>query len=430
MKKIFWGLCLLLTPCFNIIDIVPDIFGCLLIRSGLKELSLINDSLAYARQGLKKLMWLEGAKLASLLLLWLFRDETTTLLLTFIFSVLEILFYFPLFQNLFDGLESLGTKHEIRPLMEHCDTAKLLLKIFIAVKCTAATLPEMLCLIDPVLTGDFPPNYLQISAQIKATRILGSLVQYIAVAVFALAIIIYLKKITSSVEADENALTSLKNELNEKIGPKEKRLLAVDKSIWLLYLTAILSIRLYLSYYNPICDFLMFITLYMAAKGFLPKDEHRSWRIKCIVLGTVSAAGFMLRSYGVGFFYPSFTAQWQRFFPVYPMGVLSALCLGIGLFMMVSLLDKISCQVTSKPIRSPNTLRSLAVIIAILSFFDYSFAGIYHFATIFTGNIIRLQYALDAANALIGGLRLVLCAVFVFKYTSLCLNLREEVKIN
>ena len=111
MKKIFWGLCLLLTPCFNIIDLIPDIFGCLLIRSGLKELSLINDSLAYARQGLKKLMWLEGAKLASLLLLWLFRDETTTLLLTFIFSVLEILFYFPLFQNLFDGLESLGTKH-------------------------------------------------------------------------------------------------------------------------------------------------------------------------------------------------------------------------------------------------------------------------------------------------------------------------------
>ena len=429
MKKIFWGLCLLLTPCFNIIDILPDVLGCLLLRSGLKEVSLINDSLSNARQDLKKLMWLEGAKLASFALLWIFRDDTTTLLLTFVFSTLELLFYFPFVTNLFNGLESLGTKHGISPIIEHSDTAKLLLKLFIVIRCCTATLPEMTCLVDPVLNGDFSANYLAVSAQLKATKYLATIVQYIAVGAFGIAIMLYLKKITRAIRALPEAINSLKTELVEKIGPEQKKLLAFDKSLWLLYLAAVLSIRFYLSYYNPICDFLMFIPLYLAAKPVFDKERLSAWRTKCVVLGVIGAICFVLRSYGAGFFYPSFTAQWQRFIPVYPAGILSAISLAMGMFMMIKLLGNFREQIISKPLKT-TSLRVLAVIISILGFFDYSFPGLYHFVTIFTGNAVRLQYTLDAINASLSAIRIILCAVFVFKFTSICLKLREEVKLN
>ena len=429
MKKIFWGLCLLLTPCFNIIDILPDVLGCLLIRSGLKEVSLINDSLSNARQDLKKLMWLEGSKLASIALLWIFRDDTTTLLLTFVFSTLELLFYFPFVTNLFNGLESLGTKHGISPIIEHSDTAKLLLKLFIVIRCCTATLPEMTCLVDPVLNGDFSANYLAVSAQLKATKYLATIVQYIAVGAFGIAIMLYLKKITRAIRALPEAISSLKTELVEKIGPEQKKLLAFDKSLWLLYLAAVLSIRFYLSYYNPICDFLMFIPLYLAAKPVFDKERLSAWRTKCVVLGVIGAICFVLRSYGAGFFYPSFTAQWQRFIPVYPAGILSAISLAMGMFMMIKLLGNFREQIISKPLKT-TSLGVLAVIISILSFFDYSFPGLYHFVTIFTGNAVRLQYTLDTINASLSAIRIILCAVFVFRFTSVCLKLREEVKLN
>lgn len=110
------GCIFLFNPTVNLIDVLPDVIGYLLILKGLDKLSDLDGRLRLAKQKFKAAAWIAGVKFLVMFLTPVM-DSTWYLLLAFSFGVLELIYGIPAFVGLFGGisyLEMRHTKHKTR----------------------------------------------------------------------------------------------------------------------------------------------------------------------------------------------------------------------------------------------------------------------------------------------------------------------------
>ena len=91
-RLILAGLIFFFNPCINIVDFLPDGIGCILIAAGLSRLADVGDRFYDARKYARVMIAVYAAKLAFSLYIPA-RWSDGLLPMTFIFSVLEILFF-------------------------------------------------------------------------------------------------------------------------------------------------------------------------------------------------------------------------------------------------------------------------------------------------------------------------------------------------
>ncbi|MBR5445572.1 MAG: hypothetical protein IKV57_05595, partial [Clostridia bacterium] len=96
------GFLFLINPVIHVMDILPDCIGYFLIVKGLSKTALFVDHLAVARGQFWKLALIDLVKMFSILL-WPLVSDSGMLLLTFVFSVLELMYFLPAVNSLFEG---------------------------------------------------------------------------------------------------------------------------------------------------------------------------------------------------------------------------------------------------------------------------------------------------------------------------------------
>ncbi|MBR6650970.1 MAG: hypothetical protein IKL36_06120 [Clostridia bacterium] len=111
MMLIAVGMFFLINPTVNIIDVIPDFIGYLFIISGLDRLADMEDHFAGAKKNFVLLAVISAAKTVSCLLLPVI-DGTFVILLSFVFSILEALFFIPAVVNVFGGFHYYGLRLE------------------------------------------------------------------------------------------------------------------------------------------------------------------------------------------------------------------------------------------------------------------------------------------------------------------------------
>lgn len=104
------GMVFLFNPHINIIDVLPDVIGYILILEGLFKISDLERNLLSARKRFVKLAWLSAVKFSCILLTPIF-DETLYLIFTFCFGILEMMWMIPAFIDLFAGIAFLEERH-------------------------------------------------------------------------------------------------------------------------------------------------------------------------------------------------------------------------------------------------------------------------------------------------------------------------------
>ncbi|MBQ5389367.1 MAG: hypothetical protein IIU58_00505 [Clostridia bacterium] len=109
------GLLFFCNPNLNIIDVLPDCIGCLLIVLALTKLGDLSADIGEAKRAFLTLFWITLSKLPALiLLLWItgvnVGEQTMNLVFAFSYGVLETVFALRAFSLLFDGLAYLGTR--------------------------------------------------------------------------------------------------------------------------------------------------------------------------------------------------------------------------------------------------------------------------------------------------------------------------------
>ena len=119
-KQISWGLfavafLFLFNPNITIIDPLPDFLGYIILSVALSKLAMINEHIYEAKRAFDRMIIVDIGKIIAIL--WVFgidsvsEQNTSLLLWSFIFGVLEILFAIPAFTKLFEGLSTLGNFH-------------------------------------------------------------------------------------------------------------------------------------------------------------------------------------------------------------------------------------------------------------------------------------------------------------------------------
>ena len=101
---IFTGLIFFFNPNFNMLDILPDFIGCILIMSGLSKMYMYDGNFEDAKRSAKFLLWISVIRF--ILCMWVNSGNRDYLLpFTFIACVLEAIYMISLFKGLYLGAE-------------------------------------------------------------------------------------------------------------------------------------------------------------------------------------------------------------------------------------------------------------------------------------------------------------------------------------
>lgn len=117
LGRIALGMIFLLNPNINIVDILPDFIGCVLILSGLSSLRDISDSLEDARRNFLRLFWVSLSHLPAFVLMIIISsnyvsEKSSILVFTFVYSVLEFVLINNALTSLIDGFVYIGERHD------------------------------------------------------------------------------------------------------------------------------------------------------------------------------------------------------------------------------------------------------------------------------------------------------------------------------
>lgn len=154
--SVFAGLIFIFNPCINILDILPDVFGFLLIYAGLRKQAVADGYFEDARKISLYLVFLYAAKLV--LSFDVLKDPNNSLSYTFIFSVLEIIFLLTFFHKLFYGFEYTLMRSSENLSGVRTNEAYAFSMIFVIVKCVGVVLVELFELITQGTDYDLSAN--------------------------------------------------------------------------------------------------------------------------------------------------------------------------------------------------------------------------------------------------------------------------------
>ena len=160
-KNVSWGMfavafLFLFNPTLAIIDPLPDFIGYIIISIALSKISMISESLYDAKRAFERLVIIDVGKLAAVL--WVFgidagggERNTSLLLWSFVFGVLEVLFAVPAYSRLFNGFTTLGNFYPNVAILgkkghgreSYTDFAKKFSIFFVVFKAIRVCLPEV-----------------------------------------------------------------------------------------------------------------------------------------------------------------------------------------------------------------------------------------------------------------------------------------------
>jgi hypothetical protein len=161
-KNSFWllvfGFAFFINPVPLGLDLIPDVFGCLLIYFGLTQLAYFDGMVETARRFTFYLFIVEFIKLFSMRAIFLSSISSNRLLAVTAFSIAQGFIYIVLFRQLFGGISYFAMRNNANESMKLCDNASFLTFLAFTVRVLATFLPELLALFDILLYDNATVN--------------------------------------------------------------------------------------------------------------------------------------------------------------------------------------------------------------------------------------------------------------------------------
>lgn len=157
------ALIMLFNPNINILDVLPDFIGYLLISHLIKDVALRVPFFEEARRGFLKLALLSFIKYPAFLLMVMIRGQNTLdndviTLFSFAFAVIEIILAVKVINDLFAGISYLGQRTGAKSVIGENPTADNLhtmTTVFTVLKCALYAIPEFLLLTTTADAGSY-----------------------------------------------------------------------------------------------------------------------------------------------------------------------------------------------------------------------------------------------------------------------------------
>ena len=280
------GVFFLFNPGINVVDVLPDFIGYLLIYRGLFHVSFLSDNLRQARDLIWKLAMITAVRAASAVLLP-YTSDTFTLLLVFIFAVLETMYALPAINVLFEGAYAVGTRLDCPSIyqtvektkrgkvvrtVEGGEQLKVFTVVFFLLKTVASVIPELPSL---QLTDDLSDAS---RFQLPLSMFRPWLYVFLGIIVLTVGVI-WLVRATRYINVlrrDSALIEGIRNYFDSHVAsePGLMAALRMKKVLFLVGLAAVSSITFTLDGLNVLPNVISATFLFFAFLMLLPKDKR------------------------------------------------------------------------------------------------------------------------------------------------------------
>lgn len=298
------GMIFLFNPCINIIDVLPDVIGIVLILFGIRKYADLSSELREAKKGFGKAAWVSLAGFFAMLFSPS-ADDYTKLSLAVAVWLLECIFIIPAMQKLFSGLDDLRIRLTDRGDEEVFSGAATLSSIFLVVRSAAAVLPLCMPLFfekkeEDVISGGGGTD---VESVIKVTTVICAVLSL----VIGLAWLVSALKCMAVLRGDEKFIAAADEKYNSEI--------MTDDSLWkkryLRRFCAVSSAAVIFLLGIPlggkpvIPEFMFGIVTAVAVgfSGYLLSEYRKKLYVLCGVFAVLSSASMMSGYAYAGKFY-------------------------------------------------------------------------------------------------------------------------------
>ena len=216
----------------NIIDILPDIIGYIIISLALVNLSFLHEDIDKAGKFFRYMIIVEVCKITSLF--WLFglgrvdEKNTGTLLLTFVFAIIECGILFVAYSSLFEGIQSLGFAHKNTAVLgtnapqekSYTEKIRAFTLFFIIFKSAMSVLPEFSNLTAYKYTES--SSFMYLYDFIGVLRALSFIVVMVVGVLWITKFIAYFKRLNRDVDFCSELEEQYRKKVLSKRGPLTK----------------------------------------------------------------------------------------------------------------------------------------------------------------------------------------------------------------
>lgn len=291
-------------PNINIIDLLPDCIGCLLIAWGIGRIGDLCEDLDEAKRAFFTLFWINLSKgPALILLMWIvgknMQEGTMWLLFAFCYAVAEAVFGIRAFKQLFDGLSYLGQRNDGGDFIfgmtskkgkARCyESVMRFTAFFIVLKAAACTLPEFVYI--------YPQDYINNSG-FEALRFRPLLIVFgfIVALVFGIIWLVKICKYTAHLSRFKDFWEDMHSQYVEKVLPRKGLFVMRYTKVFAYLVTAalFLTVNVYIDEYNLVPDFLAAI-LFFASACVIGKYSGgaKALKVTSVIYFVTSVASFM-----------------------------------------------------------------------------------------------------------------------------------------
>ena len=317
-KQIPWGLFIiasifLFNPNIAIFDFLPDFIGYIILSIALTKLAMINDHLYEAKRAFDRLIIIDVGKI--LAILWVFgmtfgEEQNSSLLLwSFVFGVLEILFAIPAFVKLFEGLSTLGDFYTNSSIhgskrengKSYTQKIKSLTSVLIVFKAVMTVLPELSVL--ETMTYDETSKFVSLYRYIGVMR--GFC--FIPVLIIGIVWLVRAVKYFSRIRADKTFVKEVDDEYSSKKITRSGLFIVRDVKIATLFLVlgSILSLDFIFENVNIVPDILVvpFFALSLFYFSKVSKIKKKFAIVSLVIFSILTIVEECLRFYFFDEFY-------------------------------------------------------------------------------------------------------------------------------
>lgn len=282
------GMVFLFNPNVNIVDVLPDAIGYILIIYGLKKLADFYPMLAESRKIFKTLLFVETVKIVVMFITYLFiTDKGFLLVFTFVFSFFEILYMTGAFSRFFDSMLYLGTRHDGTAVFKKASEIKTLTMVFIIARAVLPVLPELTFLSSTAEDDGYVNNYVEPVdySEFKGIFTAAAVLLLIIIGIIWLVMIV---KYLSAIRKDSIFIRNLQAYYNEVILPDTD--MFIRRRLTFAYSLFLISMLLVFNLYS---DGINFIPNFLCGAIFIIGCCALYKYSKLIIFGVIPAVGLI-----------------------------------------------------------------------------------------------------------------------------------------
>lgn len=348
MRKVLFIIAFIIfaNPLFSNIDFVPDLIGYILILIALSKATQISTKARYAYIATRNMLFVSLFKLLCMYFDIMSPDDMLSLVFSFGFFIIELVFGIPFILKMFEYFSSIVPRDDIK-LSERVDVVRLFTIIAFSLKMLLSTAPDFIVLTRPYEFISFSVDY----SMLRYPLIVISIILYLP---FMVAWIVTETKLIKRLFTKE-INDSINKEFNKKIEnkPLHYEIRAHEQLLLFLAISSIFAFAVKIDniniFYNSIIP-LVFIGFFVSfiimkrAKGSVPfyvlcgvTAIQLAFRITKAVLTKRHFSKYNLGSYIIPEAYD------QYFFKIVPITALSSIffaaCIGLIVYLLIKNAD-------------------------------------------------------------------------------------------